>query len=62
MRGAQNPSQPSVSYATRVDIATDKLRRALQLRTGLPASKLMAVALRAYERALDADSQEDVTA
>jgi hypothetical protein len=63
MRGAQSPSQPIVSLATRVDLATDRLRRSLQRRTGLPAPKLLSEALRAYERMLDADcKQEEATA
>jgi hypothetical protein len=47
-------AQPSISLATRVDPDTDALRRDLQGRTGLTASRLIATALREYARALDA--------
>jgi hypothetical protein len=51
-----------VSLNTLVDLDTDERRRRLQARTGLPASRLVAAALRALETQLEAARTNEAAA
>jgi hypothetical protein len=46
-------AKPGVNLFTRVDLETDERRRRLQERTGYSVPRLVAEALRKFERALD---------
>lgn len=48
-------AQPSVSFATRVNSATDERRRRLQEQTGLTAPALLKEAMKLLEDRLEAD-------
>jgi hypothetical protein len=45
-------AKPTINFSTRVDLATDDLRRRLQERTGYATPRLVAEALRVLEAQL----------
>jgi hypothetical protein len=55
MRGGQRkPAIPVVSFAGRISVEADKLRRKLEKKLGISASKLIERALQSLDRELSA--------